>query len=155
MSKHRAALVKLVQKQGWTKGAELGVDKGVLFSMLLDGCPSLSLIGVDTCPDPHRLQKCLALASEHSDRAQMLVMTTNEASAIVPDRSLDFAFIDADHSEPAVAIDIRDWQPKVKRGGWLGGHDYNRKFPGVVRAVDRAFGKNVKTWPGSIWGVWQ
>lgn len=155
MSVHRQTFVKLVQGQGWTRGAELGVDKGILFGMLLRSCPALHLTGVDTFPDPLRSHRVPALAQEFADRARVLMMTTREALALVQDGSLDFVFIDADHSAAAVAGDITYWRPKVRPGGWLGGHDYHaRKFPGVVTAVNERFAKRHHTMPGTIWGVW-
>jgi predicted O-methyltransferase YrrM len=42
------------------------------------------------------------------------------------DRSLDFVFIDADHTTPKVTADVQAWLPKVKSGGVLAGHDWNR-----------------------------
>jgi hypothetical protein len=153
VSPHRTILTSLVRQHGWTRGAELGVDKGVLFNMLLTLCPTLHLIDVDTGIVPKRLQQCLALVEEFTPRATLHVMTTREASALVPDHSLDFVFIDADHSEMAVSDDIACWQSKVRAGGWLGGHDYNGHFPGVIRAVDRVFGSRVHTYGGSVWGV--
>lgn len=155
MSPHRAALTELAQQQRWLRGAELGVDKGILFHMLLARCPALSLTGVDIFPLESRRQKCEQIATSFGDRARLLVMTTNAASTLIPDHSLDFVFIDADHGYDAVTQDIAHWRSKVTHGGWLGGHDYNRKFPGVVSAVDRVFGRKVRLWPGSIWGVWQ
>jgi len=154
MSPHRAVFTDLVKSKGWTTGVELGVDKGILFGQLLEACPSLSLIGVDVCPVPERRARCEGLAEKYADRAQLLVMTTHEAADYVPDGSLDFVFIDADHSDAAVTDDIARWQSKVRKGGWLGGHDYHRKkFPGVVAAVDRAFGRAAKELPATIWGV--
>lgn len=50
--------------------------------------------------------------------------------------SLDFVYIDAVHTLESVLIDIGSWWPKVKRGGWLCGHDYTGTFPGVKVAVD-------------------
>lgn len=155
MSPHRAVLTDLVKAQGWTRGAELGVDKGVLFNMLLTGCPNLHLVGVDTCIVPKRREKCAEIVSDFPERAMLMEQTTHEAARHFPDGHFDFVFIDADHSAEAVTQDITDWQPKVRKGGWLGGHDYNHKFPGVVQAVQKAFGAKVKLWPGSIWGVWQ
>jgi predicted O-methyltransferase YrrM len=153
MSPHRETFSKLVKKHRWKKGAELGVDKGILFDRLLADHPNLHLIGVDICPLPHRLARCRSIEAQHKDRAELLVMWTNEAAALVDDGSLDFVFIDADHSYSAVMQDIAHWRPKVRKGGWIGGHDYNAKWPGVVSAVDLAFPK-VKTYqPGSIWGV--
>lgn len=155
MSEHRETFTALVQEHGWTRGAELGVDKGILFGMLLRACPALHLIGVDTFPDRERSRRVFQCVGEYSDRVTLLEMTTAEASLIVDDASLDFVFIDADHDEPSVAEDIERWQPKVREGGWLGGHDYSPKFPGVIKAVDQAFGTRVQEWPGTIWGVWQ
>lgn len=37
--------------------------------------------------------------------------------------SLDFVYLDGDHTEPAVTQDIQLWWPKVKPGGLLLGHD--------------------------------
>jgi len=153
-SVHRQAFAALVNQCGWAKGAELGVDKGILFGMLLQRCPQLHLIGVDTFPDRDRSRRVFELATEYADRTTVLEMTTHLASRVTDDRSLDFVFIDADHSYEAVRQDIKDWKNKVKPGGWLGGHDYTRKFPGVIEAVDRAFSTRVQLWPGTIWGVW-
>lgn len=154
MSAHRERLVALVQEHGWKRGAELGVDRGILYGMLLRDCPELFLIGVDTFPDRERSKRAFELERSHRPRAGLLTMTTREASKAVPDGEFDFVFIDADHSERSVTEDIMDWKSKVKKGGWLGGHDYSRKFPGVIKAVDRIFGKRVHELPGTIWGVW-
>ena len=56
------------------------------------------------------------------------------------DRSLDFVFIDAAHDYFNVKNDILAWYPKVKKGGFIGGHDYAGNFPGVNQAVDEVFG---------------
>ena len=49
--------------------------------------------------------------------------------------SLDLVFIDGDHSYDAVVDDIEAWEPKVRPGGVLGGHDFAVNFEGVIRAV--------------------
>ena len=152
-SVHRQTFCDLVRKHGWTTGAELGVDKGVLFGMLLKQCPTLHLRGVDTFPNIARSHRVFDMAMTSRNRADLFVMTTHEASTLVDDHSLDFVFIDADHGYEAVRQDITDWTPKVKPGGWVGGHDYSPKFPGVIQAVKEAF-PYVTTWPGTIWGVW-
>ena len=154
MSVHRERLAALVREHGWTRGAELGVDRGILFGVLLRDCPNLQLLGVDTFPDRERSKRVFELAVKYADRASVMAMTTRVASKLVPDGELDFVFIDADHSERSVTEDIFDWKPKVRQGGWLGGHDYSRKFPGVMKAVDRIFGTRVQEYPGTIWGVW-
>lgn len=154
-SVHRETLVKLVQQHGWTRGAELGVDKGILFGMLLRECPALNLIGVDTFPKRERSHRAFDLFLDYPNRVQLYQATTKEASREVQDGSLDFVFIDADHGYEAVREDIALWTPKVRSGGWLGGHDYYpRKFPGVVQAVNEAFVGKHHELSGTIWGVW-
>jgi hypothetical protein len=73
-------------------------------------------------------------------RAKIMAMSSVEAAAKVPDASLDLVFLDADHSYEGVKADLAAWLPKVKPGGWIGGHDYDnpdRRFRfGVARAVD-------------------
>jgi predicted O-methyltransferase YrrM len=154
-SPHRDVLVGLVQKYGWTRGAELGVDKGILFERLLRECPGLSLVGVDVFPVPHRQARCASVAETYGARAMLVTSTTRDASELFEDGFFDFVFIDADHSEAAVTDDIVHWTGKVRAGGLLCGHDYNKKFPGVVKAVDKAFPGKVRPLPGSIWGVWR
>jgi predicted O-methyltransferase YrrM len=59
-----------------------------------------------------------------------------EASKLYADNSLDFVFIDANHSYEFVKDDINAWYPKVKKGGILAGHDYIKLWSGVIQAVD-------------------
>lgn len=72
-----------------------------------------------------------------NDRCKVLRMTSVEASRMFDDFSLDFVFIDGDHSYEATKTDIAYWYPKVRNSGVLGGHDYRTdKNYGVKRAVD-------------------
>jgi hypothetical protein len=130
------------------------VDRGLLFNALLRECPELYLTGVDTFPDRERSWRAFETVRSYQDRSGLLEMTTREASSLYPDSTFDFVFIDADHSREAVEDDIKHWQSKVRTGGWFGGHDYSPKFPGVMAAVDQAFGFDAQIWPGTIWGVW-
>ena len=57
------------------------------------------------------------------------------AAKLYPNDSLDFVFIDGNHSYESVKLDIESWYPKVKSGGILAGHDYDTIWPGVTKAV--------------------
>lgn len=66
-----------------------------------------------------------------------VMLPSVRASRCYDDGELDFVFIDAAHDEASVRADIAAWLPKVKRGSWLCGHDYDSSTdPGVVAAVD-------------------
>ena len=70
-------------------------------------------------------------------------MDSVKAAELYPDRSLDFVFIDGAHDYDFVKADIKAWLPKVKIGGYLGGHDYtDPDHLDVIQAVDQFFGKN-------------
>jgi predicted O-methyltransferase YrrM len=82
-----------------------------------------------------------------------MMMNSVEASRKFTDRSLDFVFLDADHSYNAVRADLTHWFPKVKLGGLFAGHDYTNTFaPGVARAVDDFFQGAAEVW-GTCWVV--
>ena len=71
-----------------------------------------------------------------------------DASKFIPDKSLHFVYIDAEHRYHGIKADIDAWLPKVMDGGIIGGHDYDYPIrPGVKEAVDEVFGENVCTDP--------
>lgn len=64
----------------------------------------------------------------------------------LPPQSIDWVFIDGDHSYEGCMKDLRAWYPMVKPGGVLCGHDYmtsdvywNGVRCGVKQAVDEFF----------------
>ena len=79
-----------------------------------------------------------------------LKMPSVYAAAQVPLDSLDFAFIDGDHSYESVRDDIKAWLPRIKKGGWIGGHDYGTE-DGVTQAVNEAFKEITGRPDSSIW----
>lgn len=61
------------------------------------------------------------------------------AANLFPTELFDFIYLDANHSETAVAHDLEAWWPKLKPGGIFAGHDYlagNGAGYGVKKAVD-------------------
>jgi DNA-binding Lrp family transcriptional regulator len=161
--------VKSLQHDGMLKGVEIGVDRGALSGYLLTELPTLQLGMVDTWgvfaedssyaksgdgivtrtqeQREEDLAEALRVTDHARDRRQILRMTSEEATRMfapwesaVEEGSLDFVFLDADHSYAGIAADIQLWAPKVRSGGLLCGHDYGMEvfYPqwGVTRAVD-------------------
>lgn len=63
-----------------------------------------------------------------------IVRKRSMAAALdVPDKSVDFIYVDGDHTRAAVLIDLQSWLPKLKRRGIMAGHDY---YGDVKTAVD-------------------
>ena len=65
--------------------------------------------------------------------------------------SFDVVYIDGSHKYKDVKRDIELYLPKVKKGGIIAGHDYRKKFPGVMKAVHETVGKPVRTFKDSSW----
>ncbi len=74
-------------------------------------------------------------------RKQVEIVWIKQKSEIaaerIPDNSLDFVYINGNHEYDFVYKDIVTWVPKVKKGGFVGGHDYTKLFNGVRRAVNK------------------
>jgi len=65
-----------------------------------------------------------------------------DATLDFDNNSCDVVFIDMTHTYDQVKQDIKTWLPKIKNGGYIAGHDYQKDWPGVVKAVNDIFGKN-------------
>jgi len=162
---------------GWATGAELGLWEGKTISHVLARCPQLSMLGVDLWeaqpdnPGPEGYEGwdhdeheriCRERCAPFGDRARLIKGYTVTAANEVEDASLDFVFIDADHSEQGCRADISAWLPKIKPTGWIMGHDIN--WPGVKAAVgDMLPGYEIGpdvVWfrpvnPGADWPLWK
>ncbi len=143
------------------RGAEIGVRDGRFSDRLLATWKGSVLISIDPwlSADPdayvdrsnvsqeefeHLYLETQARLARHGARSEIRRMTSLEAAALIPDGSLDFAYIDARHDYPSVLEDLEAWFPKVKPGGILAGHDYadidfGRTDFGVKSAVDEFF----------------
>jgi hypothetical protein len=145
-------------------GAEIGVFAGAMSYCFVRLAPQLHLIMVDNWSQ-HSLadgtsaeqayQLTLERTSVAASRTVILKMPSLEAAHHVRLHSLDFAFIDADHSYEAVQSDIKAWRDKIKPSGWLCGHDYG-KLDGVTLAVDEyASGQKLELGFDHTWFIQQ
>lgn len=177
MTTHARSLIALLkQKLGNPKlGAEVGVWRGHLSAALLGAFPELILWMVDpweTGGSHETMPKSIAemraayreamdLTAFASERRRVRTMTSEQATILLADRLLDFAFIDAEHTYECVRQDCGLWFPKVREGGLLCGHDYDGKGDrsgkfGVKRAVDEfvaVVGREVHVERGLIWWI--
>jgi predicted O-methyltransferase YrrM len=87
-----------------------------------------------------------------ADYLRPVQKTSVEAAKDYENQSLDFVFIDADHTYKCVCQDIDAWLPKVRPGGVLAGHDY--EFPDVNRAVKDRLGSGAEAFPPRSWIYW-
>lgn len=149
----RKWLPALFASRGYTHGAEVGVWHGGFSQKLCAANPKLHLICVDAWEAFHGDQSRPPYKTEQSMRDAEAAARRDlkpygcdirkgasvAIAATVPDRSLDFVYIDADHSYQAVLDDLRAWTPKVKSRGVIAGHDYcvqpRKPFIQVIEAV--------------------
>lgn len=153
---------------GTLLGVEVGVATGLTSQALLAKHPRLHLAMVDswadkddqpptylasgdwhaTCTEAEQLahmreaENCTAFARE---RRKIIRATSLTASQYFEAKSLDFVFIDGDHSYEGCRDDIAAWKGKVRLEGYLCGHDYGHTpqqdrpwTTGVKKAVDEA-----------------
>ena len=138
MIKSRTELAKYFNELGFTYGAEIGVSYGHYSEVLCLNILSLKLLCVDSWPPPRRDGvKRRAVRRLSRFNAVIIHKTSMDAVKDIPDESLDFVYIDADHRYRFIAEDIREWTKKVGKGGIVSGHDYLiSHLCEVKRAVD-------------------
>jgi predicted O-methyltransferase YrrM len=142
---------------------EVGVANGrslmYLAGRALDSVKSLRVYGIDQWLGAKEYADIIDGMIRHCPReaafARILRGSSLDMVTYFDDASLSFAFIDADHSYGAVKADIAAWKPKIKPGGMLAGHDFSTAdWPGVVRAVEEAFGPQIAIGSARYcWGV--
>lgn len=83
-----------------------------------------------------------------------LRMLSAQAAQFFRNESLEFVFIDANHSYQHVRNDIRAWSPKVRPGGIIAGHDI--QIPSVRAAIeDQLPASQIGEIPGRKWTAWR
>src|SRR5262245_298487 len=122
----RVDLAHLFASLGYRSGAEIGTWMGEYSEQLCLAIPGVHLL----CVDPWRAYKGYREDKNNQDRldaayraatdrlapyrCSLLRMASVDAAAHVADGSLDFVYIDANHSEPFVTQDLEAWTPKVR-----------------------------------------
>ena len=73
--------------------------------------------------------------------AKLITKPSLEAVKKFKKEQLDYVYIDASHNYEDVLDDLDAWYPMVKKGGVLGGHDWDAEIFGVRKAVEEWAGK--------------
>jgi hypothetical protein len=130
---------RLINAMNLKVGAEIGVDGGDFSWHLLNNTCISKLYCVDCWMDnfgsdfrpgaydpigENRKKKAINKLIEFDGRFQIVHDDSFNASQVVPNNSLDFCYIDGDHSLEGIYVDLYTWIHKVKKGGIISGHDF-------------------------------
>jgi len=143
----RDRLAELFAELGYTTGAEIGVERGLYSRILCLKNPNLKLKCIDpwdeyyyyTRTPKEKMESIFAIAKDvlKDFNVEIVRKKSVEASKDIENESLDFIYIDAIHDFDHVIMDLIHWEPKVKKGGIVSGHDYKYGYKnGVIQAVD-------------------
>jgi predicted O-methyltransferase YrrM len=121
--------------------AELGVYRGEFAAHLLKGCPSIERYYMI---DPWRhlddwnkpanrdddafdriFAEAMRRTQPHEQRRVVLRGRTAAVIDRIPDASLDFAYVDGDHTLRGITVDLIRAHDKVRPGGWMAGDDFS------------------------------
>jgi len=158
-----AGIPEYINKLGeGTIGLELGVWTGENFAYILQQCPGIkTLYGIDQykpyqdwnrpitqemIDDVKRQALENIEASGHKDKVILHEVSAVEGLSLIPDGSLDWIFVDGDHSYEGTLSDCEKYYPFLKKGGFFCGHDYS-SIEAVHQAVSDFRAKNNITAP--------
>lgn len=163
----RERLALLFSELGFDRGVEIGVHKGYFSETLCKANPALLLVSVDIWQRPQIYDEAIERLKAY--RCLPLRTESVKAASMFADGFFDFVYIDGDHEYNSVMADIKAWQPKVRVGGIVSGHDYrvSRETATaarceVVKAVDEyvhqhcidplfVIGESLRAWPSWFW----
>lgn len=148
---NRHIMADVLAELDFKVGVEVGVAQGWHAEILCQANPQAKLYAVDIWGrytgyvEYHdRIDKYYREAQERLKpyNCELVKKFSNEASQDFADYSLDFVYIDAAHDFMSVAVDLGSWARKVRIGGIVFGHDYNRgiRTGGVLYGVKDAVG---------------
>lgn len=136
--KTREQLATYFFEQGLIEGAEIGVEQGKYTEVLCKAGLKVNAIdwwrsykGYRDHVSQNKLDGFFEATKERVKGYDCRLIRQNSANAsrMFADESLDWVYIDANHSFKFIAEDLHIWGKKVKKGGIVAGHDY-REFGG-------------------------
>ena len=132
--------IKLVNALPIERVAEIGVFRGGFSVKLLRNCDKIKTYymidpwrhlenwnkpaNTDNAIFDRLYEATLKRTDFAGSKRVVLRGKTTEVIDNIPDNSLDFSYIDGDHTLRGIAIDLIRVYPKMKTGGWIGGDDF-------------------------------
>lgn len=136
---HRFDMLDVLPKNAVV--AELGVEHGLFSKEILERCIPSELILVDTWPDASIKDSCMQNAAT-PDKTFFNQTTSLAYLNSLQEDSLDWVYIDTDHTYKTTKAELESAAKAVKNDGYICGHDYTSinysglKRYGVVEAVN-------------------
>ena len=132
----------LLEKLNYTRGVEIGVQRGVLAQKTLrkwKSCKHYALVDLwgaeDGYVEPGDVQDTNEMKNSYLKEAKgrlrkykritdWYVMRSTDAAKRFQDNYFDYIYVDARHDYCAVTEDIAYYWPKLRPGGVMAGHDF-------------------------------
>jgi predicted O-methyltransferase YrrM len=142
------------------KIVEIGSFAGVSSECFANACKELHCVDIwNSDPnyfeiDGAKIDKAFGMFNEMAKNYPNIIQHVKgslEAVNEFEDNSIDMVYIDGRHDYDSVIADIKAWLPKVKKGGYITGHDIDLDGERVLKAVTEAFGNNYKTYSDTSW----
>ena len=171
------AIPKIINEKNYKIGLEIGCAFGGHLEKILSTTNIQKLYGTDPYAfysDYEKENDALCMKQDildyicnfvktnlsyYDNRFELIRDYSANAANLFEDASLDFVYIDGNHSYEYVKQDLTLWWPKIKLGGMLCGHDYDHpSIPQVTTCVDEFFkqlDKNVENLKDHNWCVYK
>jgi len=122
-------------------GCEIGVSYGANARDILENLDIARIYLVDPLWNSEKnLLKAQKYLDKHLDKITWISKRSEDVTLEeIPEESLDFCYVDGDHTYEAVTKDLELYWPRVKAGGLFAGHDHDR-IDSVAKAVRDFFG---------------
>lgn len=130
---------------------EVGSFSGVSSRVLSLHCKTLYCVDSYHWPETKQAELMFDAILPDYPNIKKMQMFGKDAATFFKDGFLDFVYIDADHTYEAVVADINDWKGKVKKGGYIAGHDFY--MDDVARAVRDCLGEPLELFSDSSWVI--